>query len=62
MAAAEEKTGTKAARQAAKGDNGKAVVADHETVGDGYLDGAKTQTSVKAKSLAGERGRGRANG
>ena len=48
MAAAEEKTGTKAARQAAKGDNGKAVVADHETVGDGYLDGAKTQTSVKA--------------
>jgi 2-oxoisovalerate dehydrogenase E1 component len=48
MAAAEEKTGTKAARQAAKGDNGKAVVADHETVGDGYLDGAKTQTSAKA--------------
>jgi len=48
MAAAEEKTGTKAAKQASKGDNGKAVVADHETVGDGYLDGAKTQTSAKA--------------
>lgn len=44
MAAAEEKIGTKPAKKA----NGKAVVVDHETIGDGYLDTTKTQPTAKA--------------
>src|SRR4029079_11365670 len=48
MAATEEKLGTKTAKRSDKISNGKTVIADHETVGDGYLDGKKRQTDAEA--------------
>src|SRR4029079_9966989 len=48
MAATEEKLGTKTAKNADKTAYGKSVVADHETAGDGYLDGKKRQTDAEA--------------
>jgi 2-oxoisovalerate dehydrogenase E1 component len=47
MAATEGKVSTKTAKRSAEAVNGK-VVAEHETVGDGYLDGKKRQTDVEA--------------
>ena len=47
MAAAEDKVGTKTANRSGKDTNGGRVVADHENIGDGYLDGERTQTDVE---------------